>query len=85
MNDDLRHQILSEIEELSEPPKKRDDEITIREFAEHLDITYREAQGRLQSALKSGKISRRKVLDDGHWKWAYTLNKEEEENEGDLR
>ena len=84
MNDDLKIEILNEIETLTKPPKKQEDEITIREFSEHLDITYREAQGRLQSSLNSGKITRRKVLDGGHWKWAYRLDKKEEENEGNV-
>jgi hypothetical protein len=68
-----RRQILEEVEEFSQPPKLRQDEFTIRQFSEHTGLTYKRAAGRLKRQLDAGRLTRRKVLEDGHAKWAYRL------------
>lgn len=73
MDDSQREQILAEVEQFSQPPRLKANEFTVRDFAEHAEISYGMAAHRLENQLREGRLGRRKVLEDGHGKWAYHI------------
>ena len=71
LTDEQRQAILDEIVAVTEPPKRQEYQFTRREYQEHTGVTQAQAQGRLESAVKSGTLLRERVFIGGKRPWVY--------------
>lgn len=71
MNNQTRQEIAAEIAEFTRRPKLKEDEITVRQYADLQDVEYKTAYDALMTVYKAGIMERRKVLHGNRWCWAF--------------
>ena len=77
ITDDKKKAIFDELAHVLETPRQTDDEINTREYADYHQRTMREAYEKLMKAVAIGKMTKRKVLVESHWQWAFRMAKDE--------
>lgn len=73
VTDEKKRAIFEEMARVLETPRQADDEITATEYAELSGCTRRVAYTRLINAVTDGKMTKRKVLVDRNWPWAFKM------------
>ncbi len=73
ITDDKKRAIFDEITRALEPPRQKEDEITVREYADLNGCTKRKAYWRLMKAVDKGIITKRKVLANRNWTWVFQM------------
>ena len=84
MTDDKKRAILQEISSLLEAPRQEDDEITTMEYAEFNGCTHRRAYTQLMKSVQDKRMTKRKILTDRNWVWAFRRIKDEETDSNHL-
>ena len=78
MIDEKKKAILEEISSFLEVPQQEDDEITTVEYAEFNGCTHRRAYAQLMKAVMDKRVTKRKVLTNRNWVWAFRRVEDEE-------
>lgn len=73
ITNEKKQAIFDELERVLKIPRQVDDEITSREYANYNQCTMRRAYEQLMVAVTIGKMTKRKVLVDGHRQWAFKM------------
>lgn len=68
-----RKEILAEIDEFTDEPELGPDEVTVRMYANHKNISISQASNRLEKKWEEGRLMRREVLHRGKRKKAYSV------------
>jgi len=76
--DKKKKAILDEISSFLEVPRQEDDEITTMEYAEFNRCTHRRAYTQLMKAVTDNRMTKRKVLANRNWVWAFRRVEDEE-------
>lgn len=75
--------LAEEIARILEPPVQEEDEITATEYAEYNGCTRRIAYEQLMKAVKNGIMTKRKILSNRNWPWAFKMIDEDDIHEED--
>ncbi len=78
VTDEKKRAIFEQLAHVLKTPRQADDEITAREYAEFNSCTHRKAYTQLMSTVIDGKMTKRKVLANRNWSWAFKLVIDEE-------
>ena len=79
ITNEKKRAIFEEIARALETPRQQEGEITSREYAELSGLTRRQAYLRLIRAVNDGQMTKRKVLVDCNWPWAFKMKDSDNE------
>ena len=83
MTDDKKLAIFAELDRVLETPVQEEDEITATEYAEYSGCTRRIAYEKLMKAVRNGIMTKRKILSNRNWPWAFRMIDEDDIHEED--
>jgi predicted transcriptional regulator len=64
--------LLSQLAEQVRAQRIREDEFTVKQFAEKLGCTRSSANRQLEALMREGRVTRRPIVD-GYDRWAYRV------------
>jgi len=78
ITDEKKRAIFAELDRILVTPRQTEDEVTTKDYAEFQNCTSRKAYAQLMKAVSIGKMTKRKVLAENHWVWAFGMVRDEE-------